>query len=95
MDIEQLWKAMDECGADKNTLSERFVNDIALYYSCMADFLKDEAFDRLRKALEEGDYQKAFEAAHSLKGTSGNIYKNTKTALICRITGWQVRTVFY
>lgn len=47
--------------------TENFVRRIAV------KFLRDESFAQLESALNAGDAQAAFSAAHTLKGVSGNL----------------------
>ncbi len=47
--------------------TENFVRRIAV------KFLRDESFAQLERALDAGDVQEAFRAAHTLKGVSGNL----------------------
>ena len=80
-----LMKRLDEYGADVEGAMARFLNDEELYESCFASFLKDEVFFRLSEALECGDYERAFEAAHTLKGVAGNMGLTPMYCAVCAI----------
>ncbi len=71
--MTELTKRLTDYGADMPGAMERFVNDEALYAECFAIFLQDPCFAALGDALARGDRSAAFEAAHTLKGVSGNL----------------------
>ena len=60
-------------GADIAGIAERFMDDYAFYGICLEQFVRDVNFDALGQALENRDFQAAFEAAHSLKGVAANL----------------------
>ncbi|MEG1720973.1 MAG: Hpt domain-containing protein [Pseudoflavonifractor sp.] len=60
-------------GADMKGAMGRFLDDEDLYKSCFTAFVGDESFDAIGAALDAGDYEKAFECAHTLKGITGNM----------------------
>ena len=64
---------LDEYGADLTGAMSRFLGDEEFYISCFEDFLKDEVFAQLDAALAAEEYGAAFDAAHSIKGVSGNL----------------------
>lgn len=49
-------------------------------------FLKDDNFPRLKKALEEGDVESAFIAAHTLKGVCQNLALDPLYEVDVRVT---------
>ncbi len=51
----------------------RFVNKPELYHKFLDKFINEPIFEDLKKAMKEGDYQAAFEFAHTMKGNSGNL----------------------
>jgi len=60
----------------------RFMGNAALYQTFLKKFPADPGFSALGDALRAGDAEAAFQAAHSLKGVSGNLslndlYENT------------------
>ncbi len=70
MDVLQ---ALKVAGVDVDGAMERFVQDRELYESCLKIFADDPDFENLGQAIEVKDYQRAFNAAHTLKGVSGNL----------------------
>ncbi len=69
MNLKECYKAM---GADyedviRRLMSERLVEKFVL------KFLDDGSFSMLCEALEAGDWEQAFRAAHTLKGVSQNL----------------------
>lgn len=71
--METLLEKLKDYGADVEGAMARFINDEDLYYTCFAAFLEDECFLLLKHTVEDKEYQKAFEYAHTLKGISGNL----------------------
>ena len=49
-------------------------------------FLRDDSFENLRTGMEEGDMQKAFLGAHTLKGICGNLVFTRLQGLSSSIT---------
>ena len=60
-------------GVDIEAVLDTFCDDEETYLVCLQKFVKDANYDNLIKAIEEGNPTKAFEAAHSLKGVTGNL----------------------
>lgn len=58
-------------GNDYSALSERTFGDEALISQLMQLFLQDDSFDKMREYMDRGETEKAFKAAHSLKGSCG------------------------
>lgn len=83
MTNDELQKRMKEYGADLAGVSERFMGDWSLYEQCLLMFCDDDAFDALGAALEKQDCKAAFEAAHALKGVSGNLGLTPLYAAVC------------
>ena len=63
---------LESCGIDYSHGLARFLGDTALYESVLEMFLNDSTMDEARAAMSAMDYQALFEAAHQLKGISGN-----------------------
>lgn len=58
------------------------MEDEDFYIECAEAIIKDPAFEKLKKYLEEKNYEEAFEYAHQLKGVLANVrltpmYKKT------------------
>lgn len=58
-------------GNDYASLAERTGGDEELIVQLMQMFLVDESWAEMCACIEAGDCEKAFRAAHSLKGSSG------------------------
>ncbi|MBQ6595073.1 MAG: Hpt domain-containing protein [Clostridia bacterium] len=66
-------EALREYGANTAEGMARCLNNEAFYLRLVGMALDDANFGRLREAIAEGDAKKAFEAAHALKGSIGNL----------------------
>lgn len=60
-------------GANVDEALERCLNNEAFYLRLTDMTLQDPNFDRLKDAVGSGDLDKAFEAAHALKGVLANL----------------------
>ncbi|MEG1963884.1 MAG: ATP-binding protein [Clostridia bacterium] len=76
---------LKEYGADVEGAMGRFLSDLDLYKSCLTTVLSDELFQKLGKALASMEYKDAFEYAHTLKGTTGNMGLTPLYKAICNI----------
>lgn len=65
--------ALTQAGIDIDEALERVMGNEMLLERVMGMFLDDTHFDQLREAITANDKDKAIAAAHSLKGTSGNL----------------------
>lgn len=52
---------------------KRFMNNEEMYITFFKKFLKDDNIKRLSDAIETGDVDGAFAAAHTLKGVAANL----------------------
>ena len=64
MTIKQCYQAM---GADFEEISQRIPSE-AMIRKFAVKFPEDKSFAELMKALEQGDVETAFRAAHTIKG---------------------------
>ena len=64
---------LKEYGANTQEGLARCMNNEAFYLRMVSMGLGDKNFERLQKAVSEGDTKEAFEAAHALKGVIGNL----------------------
>ena len=60
-------------GANTEEGLSRCMNNEAFYLRLVGMGLKDPNFDKLKDAAARGDAREAFEAAHTLKGVTGNL----------------------
>ena len=70
MDKKDILKA---AGVDYDGALSRFMGNEALLMRFLNKFLDDPNFLNLATALAQGDAEKAFQAAHTLKGVAGNL----------------------
>ena len=69
MTIQECYQKLD---GDFDQAEKRLSSE-ALIRRFLTKFLDDGSFSQLCIAMEEGDRDKAFRAAHTLKGVSGNL----------------------
>lgn len=86
MDNNIILNRLKEYGVSIDEITERFMGDMELYFMCLNEFLSDNNFKTLEKALSDGDNQTAFEAAHSLKGMSGNMGLAPMYKAVCELS---------
>jgi len=60
-------------GADTDAALARLMGNEAFYLKLIPRIFDDDNFGKLSASIAEGDLEKAFEAAHSLKGVLGNL----------------------
>ena len=64
---------LEELGIDTKEGLMRCMNNEIFFFKMISMAISNEYFESLGKALEEGDLDTAFEAAHALKGVIGNL----------------------
>ena len=64
---------LEDWGCDINEGLERLGGDEEFYETLLSAFVQENGMDELAKAMRAGDYRRAFEAAHGLKGDTGNL----------------------
>lgn len=60
-------------GVDVDSVMARFMNNDALLERFLRKFKADPNYQQLLEAVKEKDNEKAFAAAHTLKGVAGNL----------------------
>lgn len=65
--------AFETYGADYDTTMKRFLGNREMYLKILGLLPRDDSMEKLGKALDAGDLERAFEAAHTLKGVAGNL----------------------
>lgn len=83
--MQELKEAFAAYGADYEATMGRFMGSQAMYLRFLDMFFQDESFQKLGAALRGGDLNGAFEAAHTLKGISGNMGLAPLYAAVCAI----------
>lgn len=73
-------------GFNVDEAMNRFMNSEQLWIKFLKKFKADVSFRDLVKAIEEKDGEKAFAAAHTLKGITGNLAMSRFNALISEQT---------
>ncbi|MCI2046224.1 MAG: Hpt domain-containing protein [Faecalibacterium sp.] len=70
--MEQTLGKLKNWGCDMDGAISRVLDDEELLLSCIQQVAVDPSFEQLGKALEAGDVEAGFEAAHTLKGILAN-----------------------
>ena len=83
--MNQLFLKLKEAECDVEGALARFLDDEDLYVQFYGELLKDEAFNNLGVAIEEGRLYEAFEFAHTLKGIIGNMGLTPMFNVVCDI----------
>lgn len=82
--MDNTWKTeAKNAGIDIDSGVERFMGNEALYEKFLHRFADDKSYFELTDALSKGDCEAAFNAAHTLKGVSGNLSLITLQKLVC------------
>lgn len=66
-------QSLKELGVDIESGLGRCLNNEAFYIKMVGMALDNDAYGKLREAVEAGDLEAGFEAAHALKGMLGNV----------------------
>ena len=83
--MQRVKKCFEEYGADYIGTMERFLNNEALYVRLLGKLFPNEELRRLGAAMEAGDQDGAFKAAHTLKGVAGNLGLTPLYETLCAI----------
>lgn len=81
-DFERIFEAY---GADYQVTLGRFMGNRKMYMKFLGMLFQDENLSKLGDALEQGDMTSAFEAAHTLKGVTGNMGLTPLYDAVCTI----------
>ena len=73
-------------GADVDEGLTRCFNNEDFYLKLVGMLNNETNFDRLSEAVDAGDLDAAFEAAHALKGVLGNLSLTPAYDKVCEIT---------
>lgn len=66
-------QALQEAGVNTKEGLARCMNNESFYLNLVTKALMKDDFDKLKTAIEAGDLDSAFSAAHNLKGSMGNL----------------------
>ncbi len=83
--MSQLTDKLSRYGVDIEETMARFVQDEELYLDCLNEFKDDASFKNLGIAIENGEFEQAFDCAHTLKGVAGNMGLTPLFETICGI----------
>lgn len=81
-DFDQILK---EYGANCSYIQETFGTNQSFYLRCLDMLFEDPNLTELGQAMEAEDWKQAFEAAHTLKGVSGNLGLTPLYEAVCVI----------
>ena len=79
---EERKAVLEEGGFNVEEALRRFMNNEQLWIKFLKKFKDDVSYADLLRAVEEGNCDKAFEAAHTLKGITGNLALSRLHALV-------------
>lgn len=83
--MTDLKKILEDYGADYETTLARFMGNEQLYLRILRKFPQDDTLQKLGQALRDGDCTNAFNAAHTLKGVTGNLGLTPLYRAVCSI----------
>ncbi len=72
-------------GGDYDKTMKRFMGNEALYCKILPKLFQDDNLQKLGRELETGNFESAFEAAHTLKGVSANLGLTPLYNAVCMI----------
>ncbi len=78
--------ALKQWGANTQEGLQRCMNNEALYLRLINMFFDKNSFDELKEAVTNDDLDKAFQAAHALKGVLGNLSLKPLFDIVFEIT---------
>ncbi len=78
-------KVFEEYGGDYDSVMERFMSNEKMYIKIFNMLFQDDNLQKLKSAIECSDFDKAFEAAHTLKGVAANLGLTPYYRTICSI----------
>lgn len=78
-------RELEECGIDVDYGIKSHMGNEKMYFRILRLVMSDEKFADLFECAESEDADRIFEAAHSLKGTIGNVGAKTLDGLISEI----------
>lgn len=80
-------KAILEAGGfNVDEAMKRFMNNEKLWTKFLKKFIADDSYENLVEAMAEKDGEKAFAAAHTLKGITGNLAMSRLHVLVSEQT---------
>ena len=83
--MENFKEIFENYGGDYNSTMPRFMNNESMYLKFLNMLFKDDNLKKLNDAIQSGDLEKAFEAAHTLKGVVANMGLTPMYNAVCVI----------
>lgn len=83
--MDEVQEIMKSYGMDGEATMRRFMGNTKLYIKLLDMLPADNSIHELDDALSAGDLEKAFEAAHTLKGVAGNLGLSPLYDAVCVI----------
>ena len=83
--MREIIKDLRDQGCDTDGALARFLGDTEMYLDFLFKFTKEPAFDMLLESLEKKDYQEAFNAAHTLKGSAAALGLTPLYESVCKV----------
>ena len=74
---------LEDWGCDIEEGLTRLGGDEEFYETLLSGFLQENGMEELTKGIESCDYRRAFEAAHGLKGDTGNLSLTPLYEAVC------------
>ena len=78
--------ALNALGADTKTGLARCMDNEEFYLKMVRMCLEDDRYQKLPEAIKNGEIKQAFDYAHALKGTLGNVSLNSLLTPVTEIT---------
>lgn len=71
--MQSMQEKLEDYGMDYKGTLERFMGNEGLYLRVLGKLEKDDNAQKLQEAIDAGDLDAAFNAAHTLKGVAANL----------------------
>lgn len=70
---EKVKQQLEQAGINVEAMLQRLMGNEIFVEKLLKKFLEDSNYQKLKEAFEQKDYEKAYQAAHALKGVSANM----------------------
>lgn len=70
------FRQLDALGFDSASAKERFIGSEEFYFSCLKIYLRADEISRLTELCGAGQWDKALQCVHMMKGSTGNLALN-------------------
>lgn len=79
-------EALKNLGVNTKDGLDRCLNNETFYFNLITRTMKDDSIAKLKNVIDAGDLDTAFQIAHNLKGSLGNLGLTPIYEPICEIT---------